>query len=376
MTPRKGESRADFNARRSQWRAVRRTVNEDGDVTSQIEKPVSTIEPAQVPGGILARTSTLYDAEGQIVQQWRIEKPEHRALANTWQAAIEAAKTEIVRVQVDLEPIRDRLLGSTHLRTIYGVGDHHFGMYAWGRETLGADYDLQIAEKILISAFKYLLQFGSVGQDCVIPYMGDLTHYDSMKAQTPKNHNLLDADGRMPLMIETTIRTVRSMVTMALAVHRNVYLIFEIGNHDESMMPWMAQLFSIIFENEPRVIVDTSPAHYHYHRFGANLIGTHHGHGAKPDKLPGIMACDRPEDWGATKHRVWLTGHLHHKRVFEYPGCLVETLGVLSPNDAHAAHGGYRSGRRMEAIVLDAAGGELARYPFHPRILENSCPQT
>lgn len=373
MTPRINETPEEFKDRRRQWYATRRTTNKSGDVTSQVEVPCSTIEAAKIENGVLARTSTLFDAEGHVRLQWQVERPEHASLAHIWQRALEAAKTEIVKVPA--APLVERLHYSTKYRTIYGVGDHHFGMYAWHRETLGADYDLKIAENLLVSAFQYLLRFGGIGEDCVIPYIGDLTHYDSMKAQTPTGHHLLDADGRMPLMIQTTIRAVRRIVTMALQVHRNVYLIFEIGNHDESHMPWMAQLFSIIFENEPRVIVDTSPAHFHYHQFHACLLGTHHGHGraAKPQNLPMIMAHDRPEEWGATRHRFWLTGHIHTKRIFEYPGCMVETLGILPPNDAHGAHEGYRSGRRMEAIILDAEDGEIARYPVHPRMLERLC---
>ena len=121
-----------------------------------------------------------------------------------------------------------------------------------------------------------------------------------------------------------------------------------------------------------QITIDTSPRHYHYLEFGQNLLGTHHGHGAKPEKLPLIMATDMPEAWGRTKHRYWLTGHLHHEIAKEYEGCRVETFGILPPADAWAHQKGYRARRQQKAIVYHREHGEVARHTVTPSMFSAS----
>ncbi len=74
------------------------------------------------------------------------------------------------------------------------------------------------------------------------------------------------------------------------------------------------------------------------------------------------MACDRAEDWGQTKHRHWLCGHVHHSSVTEFPGVTVETFRTLAAADAYAAGHGYRAGRDMRAIVFHREHGEVERH--------------
>jgi hypothetical protein len=106
-------------------------------------------------------------------------------------------------------------------------------------------------------------------------------------------------------------------------------------------------------------------------RHGLNLIGVAHGDGAKIESLPGIMAADRPEDWGATYYRTWVTGHIHHKTRFvgkEYVGCTVESFRTLAPKDAWHNHRGYRSGQSLSCITYDAEYGEVGRQTVDIRL--------
>jgi len=81
------------------------------------------------------------------------------------------------------------------------------------------------------------------------------------------------------------------------------------------------------------------------------------------------MAADEPEAWGRTKYHYWLTGHIHHLTRKEYPGCIVESFRTMAARDYFAQHGGYRSGRSMEAMVLHREFGEFARYTVDIRQL-------
>lgn len=323
-----------------------------------IEDVVQLPDPKKI-----VKVSTLYDQQGNITQQWVSEKPEDAQREALWRECAAAMASELPRV--DATPAPDSTSGE--LLAAYPVGDHHNGMLSWNKET-GADYDLVIGEKLLASAIEYLTAATPACDQAIIPFLGDFTHYDSVHAVTPTSGNLLDADSRYPKMIRVAIRSMRYLVGAALRRHKRVHIIVEIGNHDLFSAIFLVECLANIYENEPRVTIDTSPAHYHYFEFGACLIGTHHGHGAKMDKLPLIMATDRAQIWGRTKHRYWWTGHVHHQQSMDYQGCSVESFRILPPPDAWAAQKGYRPIRDMKAIILHKEHGEVARHTVNPEM--------
>lgn len=310
----------------------------------------------------VTKVSTLYDQEGRVTQQWVSEKPEATAQAAAWREALAAMAETLPRA----EPVA---LSTEHksedLMACYPVGDHHLGMLSWEQET-GADYDLKIGEAALRSAIDYLISASPACAQSTLVFLGDFMHYDSFKAMTPTGGNLLDADSRFPKMVRTAVRTMRYAIERAAAKHGSLRVIVEIGNHDLSSSIFLMETLANVYENDPRIKVDTSPMHYHYFDFGKNLVGTHHGHGPKPDKLPLIMAADRPEAWGRAQHRYWWTGHVHHDTVKDYEGCRVESFRILAPPDAWAAQKGYRSKRDMKSILLHREYGEVARHTVTP----------
>ena len=104
---------------------------------------------------------------------------------------------------------------------------------------------------------------------------------------------------------------------------------------------------------------------FQYFSFGKNFFGVHHGHTAKADKLPLVMATDRAKDWGETEFRMWYTGHIHHDSKKEYGGCTVESFRTLAAKDAYAHSGGWRSGQDSKAIVLHRDFGEVERHTIN-----------
>jgi hypothetical protein len=163
----------------------------------------------------------------------------------------------------------------------------------------------------------------------------------------------------------------RYTIQSALTRHGRVHVIVEIGNHDLAASIFLMECLANVYEGEPRVSVDTSPSLFHYYEFGRNLIGVHHGHAVKKiTDLPLIMASDRAEAWGRTKHRHWWTGHIHQQQVHDVQGCKVESFRVLPPTDAWAHGHGYRGARSMTGIVHHVEHGEVARYSVNPAMLE------
>ena len=79
------------------------------------------------------------------------------------------------------------------------------------------------------------------------------------------------------------------------------------------------------------------------------------------DILATLRSYERPEDWGASKHRYWYVGHVHHKAAKEYHGVIVESFRTMAGKDAWHAAKGYRSGRDMNLIVHSKTHGEVLR---------------
>lgn len=308
--------------------------------------------------------STYYAADGSIKGEW--------VKTTIEQERQEQMLREAVQGMVDAIPKAKALVGPTstadNLLACYNVSDHHFGMLSWREET-GDDYDLEIAEQLLVGAFDHLVKAAPPCKQALITLMGDLLHYDSFVPETPASRNTLDADGRYPKMVRAAVRSTRYLIKAALVRHKAVHVIVERGNHDPSSSIFLMEALENVYEGEPRVTIDTSPAKFHYYRFGKCLIGIHHGDTVKMKDLPLLMAHDRATDWGETEHRFWWTGHVHHDATQEFPGVKCESFRVLAAKDAWHSEKGYRSKRDMKAIVLHKEYGEVARHTFNPDML-------
>lgn len=312
----------------------------------------------------ITKTATYFGSDGNVIGQWVSEKPAEIAKEKLWREFAAALAAAMPRA----EPIKAPKLTKDELCAVYPVGDHHLGMQSWDKET-GADYDLKIGERLITQATDYLMQATQPCGQALVVFLGDWMHYDSFEPVTPTSRNLLDSDGRFPKMVRVAVRCMRYLIEAAAARHSKVNVIVEIGNHDLSSSIFLMECLNNIYENDPRITIDTSPMHFHYFEFGQNLLQTHHGHNVKLEKLPLIMATDRPEAWGRTKHRVSLTGHVHHGQSKDYPGATTESFPVLGPEDAYAHQRGYRSKRAMKAIVLHKEHGEFSRHTFNPEML-------
>jgi UDP-2,3-diacylglucosamine pyrophosphatase LpxH len=255
------------------------------------------------------------------------------------------------------------------LLAVYPFGDPHFGMYAWAKE-VGEDFDLDIARKLTLGAVDRLVQAAPPAETAILLPLGDIFHMDDQTNRTPGHGHQLDADGRFVKVLHVGIQTFRHAVLRCLEKHQRVIVRFVQGNHDPHAVWALAFSIAAYFESDPRVEVDLSPAKHWFYRFGKVLIGSTHGDTTKPEQLLGVMASDRAEDWGQTKHRYWYTGHVHHQSVREYAGVTAESFRTLAAKDAYAAGHGYRAGRDMRCIVHHRDHGEIERHRCDVGMLE------
>jgi len=270
----------------------------------------------QVPDGYhLKGSSTLYDADGKAKLQWVKTNIDHERQMELMQEAVEALAQDL--------PIIERIAKPKHkyqdMMAVYPLGDPHIGMLSWGEET-GQDWDLKIAEAAFCSVFDRLVATAPPCKEAVIVNLGDYFHADNFEGVTSRSKHTLDTDGRFAKMIAVGVKIMRQMIESALARHEKVRVINAIGNHDDTGAVWLSVCLHHMYQNNPRLAVDTKPAPFHYFSFGNSLFGVHHTHTCKPAQLPAVMASMVPEQWGAAMFRTWLTGHIHHDVVREYSG--------------------------------------------------------
>jgi predicted ArsR family transcriptional regulator len=301
--------------------------------------------------------STLYGAEGEIKQQWVKTNADQ---AEQSQALIDALKdvfSEVPRVPEITGPA----FSDSSLMTIYPIGDAHCGMHAWAEEA-GEDFDLKIFEADLTSAASRVISAAPPSKYGMVVDLGDYIHVNDKSNRTPGHGHMLDADSRYAKIARVAVRSLRSIVDMALTKHELVYLYSRPGNHNPDAYVILQVALGLLYEENPRVIVDQSPSWQVYHEFGKNLIGITHGDKCKMKDLGAVMAADMPEAWGRTNFKTWLTGHIHSDNKYEGRGWTAESFRTLAASDAYAKGAGYRSGRDMKAIVLHEQWGEVERH--------------
>ena len=298
--------------------------------------------------------STLYDEDGQVKVQW----VKTQNLGHTPEEIAEAFNEFLSDFTAC--PISAPKELDSDLLAVYPMGDPHIGMLAH-RDESGEDFDLKIATRDLQRATKALVDRSPPAENCLILNLGDFFHSDNPQNRTARSGNALDVDGRWFKVLNVGIDLMIEITISALAKHKNVVVKNIVGNHDDTSSIMLSVAMSKYFRDEPRVTIDTLPSKFWYYTFGNVLIGSTHGDTAKPEKLPQIMAADRPEEWGKSEYRYWYTGHIHNKQSMEFPGVMWESFRTLAGKDAWHFGSGYRAGRDMSCIIHHKDFGEIGR---------------
>lgn len=319
-----------------------------------------------VPAGQFVKgTSTLINkATGESMLQWVKTDTSRETQEQIMRECVEALKDELPKYPAT------KFLGKTssYLATVYTLTDSHVGMKAWGQET-GADWDLDIAERILTQTFQKMIDASPDAETGVVAQLGDFIHQDSMMPVTPTSGHIVDADSRYAKVVSVGIRILRRVIQMALKKHKKVIVLMAEGNHDMSSSIWLREMFKAVYEKEPRVQVIDTPLPYYVYQHGETMLAWHHGHLRKNDQLPILFATQFSDLWGKTKKRYVHTGHRHHAEEKEHSGMMVIQHSTLAARDAYAARGGWMSERKVNAITYHKQWGEVGRITVVPEMI-------
>jgi len=310
-----------------------------------------------VPDGFhLKGTSTLYK-DGAPVVQWVKTSIDHERQAEIMREAIKGMADEIPKaapVPFVGGPLDADLLNC------YVITDFHLGALSWKPET-GADWNMDIAERTLVGWFRRAIDQSPNAETALLAQISDLLHWDGFDAVTPASKHLLDADTRFPKLVRVAIRVLRQIIGMLLAKHQKLHIIMADANHDPVSQVWLREWLAVLYEDEPRVTVDTSPSPYNAYEFGSVAVFTHHGHKRKVTNVSEVFAAKFRELYGRTRHAYVHMGHLHSVDTKENNLMIVEQHRTLAAPDAYAARGGWISGRDAKVITYHREYGEVGR---------------
>ena len=301
--------------------------------TWQVAMKVAAYERTE--GGTSQKTGEAPHLE----QCWRVWLDLRRILPQPFLDAGEALLARIERHAPKYPAPKVSLLAKSPYLCVLGLFDAHFGKLAWSKE-VGEDYDLKIAERIFSEAIAELL--GVAAQYKVsrfaFPIGNDFYQIDGPRNTTTAG-TIVDTDGRYAKIIEAgEMALIRGVERAAASAPVDVFYLP--GNHDKIASWHATRAVRYWFRNCPHVQVDVEPTTRKYVRHGECLLGFIHGNDVRLKDLPNLMASERRRDWGETRHREWLAGHIHRRTQFETMpveetrGVVVRTLSALTGTDS------------------------------------------
>lgn len=360
----------DFNVRqtarqlgvtRSSLQHMIRRINGESLHQANEYKPPEHLMPE---GHKLVGVSTLTKTEDGE-PQWIKTREDAKQREAMFQEAIEAFKAEIPRARPTPQP---KLQRNEELLNLYVLTDYHIGMKAWGEET-GVDWDIKIAENLLVEWFERAVQSSPPARAAVLGQLGDFLHWDGIEAVTPNAGHILDADTRFQKMVRVTIRSTRRILQMMLEKYEEVHVIMAEGNHDPAGSMWLREMLHEFYQDEPRLTVDTTPDNYYAISHGDVALFFHHGHKRKPEKIDDVFVAKYRKIFGDSQYAYAHMGHMHHNKVLETNLMEIEQHQTLAAPDAYATHGGWVSGRSAKCITYDKKYGEVFRITLRPEMV-------
>lgn len=316
-------------------------------------------------GHNLSGVSRYYKGDGSPGGFWVKANKNLEAQKAALVAAAKALSEEIKKEK----PTPFTKLAQDDLLSCYIITDYHFGQLSWGEET-GADWDLQIAEELLVKWFAAAIKAAPDSKVGLLAQMGDFMHTDGLNAITPTSGNLLDADTRFQKMVEVCVRVLRRVIAMLLEKHESVHVILAEGNHDIASSVWLREMFSVLYENEPRVKIDGTHLPYYAVEWGRTALFIHHGHKKKLEDVSRVFAGLYREIFGRTKYAYAHVGHLHHIASKEDQLMVVRQHPTLAAMDAHSARAGYNSMRAASVITYSKQFGEVSEISIKPEMVK------
>jgi hypothetical protein len=288
-------------------------------------------------------------------QQW--------ILSEEWENLLGLIRAQSPRATLPAYP-------STGIMHLIEILDAHLGMMSWAPET-GNDWDLNLALQEYKRAFYALLL--ETPKDCeriVVRFGDDLLHYDKLidgKVPTTFKGTPQDIDSRYPKLYSAVAHMLMDLVLEALRMAPRVDVVMVPGNHDKQSVFTLGELLDARFCNDDRVTVDKEAKEFKTYRWGANLLGFHHGTGGDREfkALPDVLKQKARKAWGECHYVEIHTGDKHHEFSLDNRMVLCRKLKALCPNDAWHTEQHYDSYRGAQCFSFRKSPGIWRQSYYH-----------
>jgi hypothetical protein len=258
------------------------------------------------------------------------------------------------------EPVPPPAAVMADLCTVYPLMDAHIGMLAWGKETGAVDYDLTHAAHDMRHAFAKVRAITPQSKQAILIVGGDYFHSDDTRAETPQSKHKLDMDGRFYKVLDVGIAILADVVQNLAKWHETVLIRVLRGNHDPHSSLVLTFALSERYRDDPRIFVEKDPRDLFQFQWGKCAIFAHHGDKGKPQQMA-LYLSDVCPFWSDTRHRHYLTGHVHHDHAKDFGPLRWESLRAFCPPDAYAASMGYGGRRAMQSLTFHRTDGLVLR---------------
>lgn len=312
--------------------------------------------------------STVYDSEGNIKTQRVTANVDKDKQLKAYMEAISEMTKELSGKYV---PQQSSVINSDELMTMYISNDIHFGELMDAEESLDRPWDSKIADKTVSDAFRYLVDSAPKSKYGMMVDLGDLLTVNDHTALTPKSKNIIETDSRFSKILKTAYMCLIRGIEIMLTKHEIVYFANIGGNHDIVGGHVIREIVSAWFRDEPRVIVNESPANIKYHVFGRCLFQFAHGDGMRMNRAGEAMALDKKKEFGESEFRYTHFGHTHKTLVVDHALTICESHRNLGALNVWASHMGFRGNiGTMKSITYHKDFGEISRNTFNVLMTE------
>ena len=230
----------------------------------------------------------------------------------------------------------------------------------------GDEYNLNIAEKRLLSAIDHLL------------YRAQGYYID--KILFIIGHDLLNSDKDWPVPSTTRgtpqfnsdyhidmYRSARKLMIKAIDILSeiaNVHVMVIPGNHDRESVMHLGDTLELYYSNNDNVWVDNGDCLMKALAYGNNLIISDHGDGPKTNDLPGIISQRFKNLWSDVDYVEVHRGHYHTNKatklqaIEELNGITVRNLSSMSATDYwHDSKGFIGNIKKAQAFIYSRHNG-------------------
>ena len=339
-----------------------------------IEIP-STVTPSIYPAtepppgtALSTLTRNIDDETGEVVLQWTKTKFKNEDRDAAIREAYGALLDDLPRVKARARVKSVVAAQQDDLLNLHILTDYHLGMLAWHEET-GADWDVKIAERLLIETIRYGIEHSPPAKVGILGQLGDFLHYDSLESVTPRAGNILDADTRPEKMVRVAYRSLRYAIDMMLDRYEHVHVIMAEGNHDPMGSVHMRSAFAEMYRDNDRVSIDNSPDPYYAYQWGQVALFFHHGHLKKVGNISDVFVRKFREIYGVTRFAEIHMGHYHNEQKAENNLAKVHQWPTMAAADAYAARGGWLSDRMTPVLTYHQEHGRIGQLDISPGLL-------